>query len=239
MVYFTNKSTNEINKMKNIVNINSCVFKYKNTNKTIINIKNMHIKKGEHIFIMGKSGSGKSTFLNLLSGVLAPQEGSIEILGTDITKLSTSKKDEFRANNLGIIFQELNLIPYLSIKENISLACQFSKEKANNIKDINKEIDFLLNKLKIPKELKNKKTMNLSVGEKQRVAVARALIGKAKIIIADEPTSALDNDIKKKFIKLLINQANEYNSTLIFVSHDSSLSSYFSKVYNFDDINEI
>ena len=225
--------------MKNIVNINSCIFKYKNTNKTIINIKNMNIQKGEHIFIMGKSGSGKSTLLNLLSGVIQPQEGSIEILGTNITKLSTSQKDKFRANNLGIIFQELNLIPYLSVKENISLASQFSKEKSNNIKNIENEIDFLLNKLEIPVELKNKKTMDLSVGEKQRVAVARALIGKARVIIADEPTSALDDEIKKKFIELLIKQANEYNSTLIFVSHDSSLSSYFSQVYNFDDINKI
>ena len=225
--------------MNNIININSCIFKYQNTNKTVINIKDMHIQKGEHVFIMGKSGSGKSTLLNLLSGVLEPQEGSIEILGVDITKLSSSQKDKFRANNLGIIFQELNLLPYLSVKENISLASQFSKEKSNNIKNIDNEIDFLLNKLEIPKEYKNKKTMDLSVGEKQRVAVARALIGKAKIIIADEPTSALDDDIKKKFIELLVKQANEYNSTLIFVSHDKSLSSYFSQVYNFDDINKI
>jgi len=128
--------------MKNIININSCTFKYPNTLKDILNIKDLSIKEGEHIFLRGKSGSGKSTFLNLLCGVIEPQHGKIDILGTDITALSASQKDRFRGDNFGIIFQQLNLLPYLSVEENISLACRFSKQKAKNVKDIKKRDRF-------------------------------------------------------------------------------------------------
>jgi len=222
--------------MKNIIRINSCSFRYLNAVQDIINIKNLTIKEGEHVFLRGKSGSGKSTFLNILTGVIEPQQGSIEILGRDITTLSVSQRDKFRGDNFGIIFQQLNLLPYLSVEENISLACAFSQQKSLNIK---KEINYLLDALEIPHLLRVKKAMNLSVGEQQRVAVARALIGKPKIIIADEPTSALDNDVKEKFMELLFKQVNAQNSTLVFVSHDKGLSSYFESVYDFDEINGV
>jgi len=223
--------------MKNIIDINSCSFKYPRALQESINIQKLTIKEGEHIFLRGRSGSGKSTFLNLLCGVIEPQQGSIEILGTDITKLSASQKDSFRGDNMGIIFQQLNLLPYLSVEENISLALNFSKQKSSNIKDIKKEIDYLLDSLQLSHAMKDKKAMNLSVGEQQRVAVARALIGKPKIIIADEPTSALDNDVKEKFMELLFKQVDTQNSTLVFVSHDKGLSPYFKTVYDFDEIN--
>jgi len=225
--------------MKNIININSCIFKYPHAVKNTVNIENLTIKDGEHIFLKGKSGSGKSTLLNLLTGVIEPQSGSIKILDTDITTLSASQKDRFRGDNFGIIFQQLNLLPYLSVEENISLACGFSQKKSSNIKDIKKEIDFYLDSLKIPHAMKTKKAISLSVGEQQRVAVARALIGKPKIIIADEPTSALDDEVKDEFMKLLFKQVDSQGSTLVFVSHDKSLSKYFESVYNFDDINRI
>jgi len=225
--------------MKNIIDINSCIFKYPHAITNTINIEKLTIKEGEHVFLRGRSGSGKSTLLNLLTGVIEPQKGTIEILDTDITKLSVSQKDRFRGDNFGIIFQQLNLLPYLSVGENISLACGFSREKLSNIKDIKQEIDFLLDTLQIPHAMKEKMAMNLSVGEQQRVAVARALIGKPKIIIADEPTSALDNEVKEKFMQLLFKQVDAQDSTLVFVSHDKELSSYFDSVYDFDDINGI
>ena len=224
--------------MKNIININKCTFKYQENDKNIIDIKTLSIKEGEHVFLRGRSGSGKTTFLNLLSGVLEPQHGDIEILGKDITTLSASQKDRFRGDNFGMVFQQFNLLPYLSVEENIALSCKFSQQKSKNVKDIKKEIEYLLDVLEIPQNLKSKKAMNLSVGEQQRVALARALIGKPKIIIADEPTSALDDDRKEKFMQLLFKQVNVQNSTLIFVSHDKNLSSSFESVYDFDEINE-
>ena len=223
--------------MKNIIDINSCVFKYDGNVKNTININRLLIKEGEHIFLRGRSGSGKSTFLNLLSGVLEPQTGTVEILGEDITTLNVSQKDRFRGDNFGMVFQQFNLLPYLSIEENISLACRFSKQKSLEVKDINKEIKHLLDVLEIPYGMKSKKAMHLSVGEQQRVAVARALIGKPKIIIADEPTSALDDERKNKFMQLLFRQLDTQNSTLVFVSHDRELSSYFESVCDFDKIN--
>ncbi|WP_294967033.1 ATP-binding cassette domain-containing protein [Sulfurimonas sp.] len=225
--------------MKNIININSCHFKYSNSEKNIINIDTLSIKSEEHIFIRGKSGSGKSTFLNLLTGILEAQNSSIEILGVDITTLSATQIDRFRADNFGIVFQEFNLLPYLSVEENISLVAKFSKQKSQNIKNITKEIDSLLQAVEIPLEMKSEKAMQLSVGEQQRVALARALLGKPKIIIADEPTSALDANTKEKFMKLLLKQAKAQKSTLIFVSHDIELSSYFDTVYDFENINRL
>lgn len=153
--------------------------------------------------------------------------------------MNNLQKDKFRADNYGIVFQELNLLPYLSVEKNISLASEFSKEKANNIKDIGHEIDLLLNALEFPHSKKNIKAMELSVGEQQRVAVARALLGKPKIIIADEPTSALDSDAKEKFMNLLFTQVEAQNSTLVFVSHDEELARYFDLVYDFDEINKV
>ena len=225
--------------MDNIININSCIFKYKNSTDNIINIKSLVVRSGKHVFLKGKSGSGKSTFLNLLSGILELENGNIEVLGVNLKTLNNLQKDKFRADNYGIVFQELNLLPYLSVEKNISLASEFSKEKANNIKDIGHEIDLLLNALEFPHSKKNIKAMELSVGEQQRVAVARALLGKPKIIIADEPTSALDSDAKEKFMNLLFTQVEAQNSTLVFVSHDEELARYFDLVYDFDEINKV
>lgn len=188
-------------------------------------------------FLHGKSGSGKSTFLNLLCGILEPTTGEIEILGTKLGSLSNSVKDRFRADNYGTIFQQFNLLPYLNVEENISLACKFSEVKTSHVKNMKEEIESLLDALELSVDLSTP-AMNLSVGEQQRVAVARALIGKPKIIIADEPTSALDSDTKESFMKLLFKQVESQNSTLIFVSHDKSLSSNFNTVYDFSDINK-
>lgn len=217
-----------------MITVSTCRFGYKND--IVVDINALEIKEGEHLFLQGKSGSGKSTFLNLLCGVLTPSSGEIEVLGKKFSSLSASQRDSFRADNYGTIFQQFNLLPYLSIEENISLACEFSQEKRKNIKDIKGEIKNLLDALEMDGDISTP-AMRLSVGQQQRVAVARALIGKPKIIIADEPTSALDSASKESFMNLLFKQVEAQNSTLIFVSHDQSLSSGFKTIYDFSDIN--
>lgn len=218
-----------------MINIPTCQFMY--DKKPIVDITSLEIKDGEHLFLYGKSGSGKSTFLNLLCGILTPNAGKIEVLGKDLKTLSATQKDKFRADNFGAIFQEFNLLPYLSVEKNIALSCEFSKTKAANVKNIKEEIKGLLDALELNVDLSTP-AMNLSVGQQQRVAVARALIGKPKIIIADEPTSALDSDSKDSFMKLLFQQIEAQNSTLIFVSHDKSLSTNFKDVHDFAKINK-
>lgn len=219
-----------------MINIPKCQFMY--DKKPVVDITSLEIKDGEHLFLYGKSGSGKSTFLNLLCGILTPNAGVIEVLGTELKTLSATQKDKFRADNFGAIFQEFNLLPYLSVEKNIALSCEFSKNKAANVKNIKEEIKSLLNALELDVDLSTP-AMNLSVGQQQRVAVARALIGKPKIIIADEPTSALDSDSKDSFMKLLFKQIEAQHSTLIFVSHDKSLSTNFKDVHDFAKINKV
>ncbi|MDO8454822.1 MAG: ABC transporter ATP-binding protein [Sulfurimonas sp.] len=214
-----------------MIDISTCRFKYEN--ETILDIDSLHIKEGEHIFLHGKSGSAKSTFLNLLCGVLEPTFGDIEVLGTKFSSLNGLQKDRFRADNYGIIFQQFNLLPYLSVEENISLACGFSKSKSAT----KEEIENLLDALQLSVDLKTP-AMKLSVGQQQRVAAARALIGKPKIILADEPTSALDSQTKESFMRVLFNQVEVQNATLIFVSHDKSLASNFNTVYDFAKLNK-
>jgi len=224
--------------LKNIIEIESCIFKYPQNKKNSLDIKPLHVRQGEHIFLHGKSGSGKTTFLNVLCGIIEPVESNIQVLQTDFSALSSSQKDRFRADNYGTIFQQFNLLPYLSVKQNIALSCGFSKQKNSHVQDMDGEIKRLLEALDLSSTLYDTPAMNLSVGEQQRVAVARALIGSPKIIIADEPTSALDSDTKERFMKLLFAQVEAQNSTLIFVSHDKSLSSYFGTHYDFADMNK-
>ena len=222
----------------NIIEISSCSFKYPQNENNTLDLAPLHVRSGEHIFLHGKSGSGKTTFLNILCGIIEPANSDIKILHTDFSRLSASQKDRFRADNYGTIFQQFNLLPYLSVKENISLACGFSRQKSLHVSDMDQEIKRLLDALDLSPALLHTPAMNLSVGEQQRVAVARALIGSPKIIIADEPTSALDSDTKERFMELLFAQVKAQNSTLIFVSHDRSLSSYFETHYDFADINK-
>ena len=212
--------------------------------KDVINIKALNIKKGHHLFIEGPSGSGKSTLLNLLGGVLRPQSGDVTILGQSLNTLSSSQKDTFRANHIGFIFQQFNLIPYLSVLDNITLPCTFSKtrkEKAlKQSQSLNEEAIRLLSALGLDDSALLQRSVNeLSVGQQQRVAAARAMLGSPEIIIADEPTSALDSDHRQGFIKLLFDECQKEDITLIFVSHDTELKHHFTHNINLQQINQV
>jgi putative ABC transport system ATP-binding protein len=211
--------------------------------KSVIHIKKWHLNKSEHVFLHGPSGCGKSTLLNLLSGILAPQQGTVNILNTDITALKPSKRDRFRAQHIGVVFQQFNLIPYLSVFDNIRLAIYFANDSANKDRSYKKNtrtqdrIIAMLQALQLPVNCIQQKAGELSVGQQQRVAIARALINKPDVLIVDEPTSALDACAKDAFMKVLIETATSSNAALIFVSHDQSLASHFKRVESLTDIN--
>jgi putative ABC transport system ATP-binding protein len=197
---------------------------HENKAPAFINIEQWYLNRGEHVFLSGPSGSGKSTFLNLLSGTLTPNSGTISLLEQPFSTLSNKQRDRFRANNIGVVFQQFNLIPYLSVKQNIKAALYFA---GANIKDnaLDQRIFKLLDDLQLPNQLLNAKADTLSVGQQQRVAIARALINTPDILIVDEPTSALDAKARDSFMGVLKELAK--NSALVFVSHDPYLKKYF------------
>lgn len=206
-----------------------------------LSVDRLEISKGEAVFLAGASGSGKSTLLGLICGTLVPQKGAINILGAEISSFSGSARDQLRADHIGIIFQMFNLLPYLSIPDNVLLPLHFSKtRKAAAIKNSKTDIaeaHRLLAALGVnPKEFGPQKTSNLSVGQQQRVAAARAFIGSPEIIIADEPTSSLDEGHQAKFIELLFAEKTRTGACLIMVSHDMRLATHFDRVIQLQDI---
>lgn len=219
-----------------MINVENLLFSYSKHDTFSLSIDKFEVKENEHHFIYGPSGCGKTTFLNLLSGILTPQQGHVRLLNTDIAALSSIRRDQFRADHIGIIFQLFNLIEYLDVIDNVLLSRQFSKRSHKNVKhniaNFKEEAQRLCEALGISKELQKKPVKNLSIGQQQRVAIARTLIAKPSIIIADEPTSALDDESKTQFMNLLLEQCDKCNSTLLFVSHDKSLESYFDHSYN-------
>ncbi len=180
--------------------------------------------------------------LSLIGAVLSEFKGKISVLGQDMARLSARSKDRFRADNIGFIFQMFNLIPYLSMVENVILPCHFSAKRRqaalDGVDSLDEQARRLLDHLGLRQhELESDKVMEFSVGQQQRVAAARALIGKPELVIADEPTSSLDADTRKKFIELLFEECSAAGSTLVFVSHDSSLGSLFNRRIVLNEIN--
>ena len=225
-----------------ILEIKNLSFRWKNSGSPLLDMPEFMVKKHEHVFLQGPSGSGKSTLLGLIGGILVSESGELKLLGQDIKNLSRSGRDSFRVDHVGFIFQLFNLLPYLSIEENVMLPLSFSSvraKKAGKTKiDQVKNAERLLKSLGLGEQLaKNNPVIELSVGQQQRVAAARALIGNPEIIIADEPTSALDTDIRHSFLELLFGECKKAGSTLLFVSHDSTLSEFFNRKISMDDIN--
>ena len=210
--------------------------------QTLIDIGGFTIRKGESVFLRGPSGSGKSTLLGLIGGVLTPDAGSISISRQDITDITPGQRDQIRADYLGIIFQQFNLLPYLSVIQNCTLPCRFSairKQRAIKMSGtVMAAARTLVTALGLSQEHLSRPVGELSVGQQQRVAVARALIGGPDLIIADEPTSALDHDNRDKFIELLNSQRDAFSSSLLFVSHDNTLATHFDRSESLNDLNQ-
>jgi len=191
-------------------------------NDFIFKFEDIKLKNEENLLILGNSGIGKTTLLHLLSGLLKAKSGSIELYGKELTKLSSFQLDRFRRDNIGIVFQKPHFVNSLTVKENLDLA-QYIADKKDN-----KRIETILNNLNIFDKI-NKKTNELSQGEKQRVSIALAIVNSPKLILADEPTSSLDDDNCSNVIKILKKQASDFGAQLIVITHDSRLKKHFKK----------
>jgi putative ABC transport system ATP-binding protein len=203
--------------------------------KLVLNIDSWAVAAGEQVFVHGPSGGGKSTLLNLLSGMSQADTGEVSVMGQRLDKISSRQRDRFRADHIGYIFQQFNLIPYLDAIDNIKLAHQFAKE--NTSSSLEDDIKSLLSSFFIDPADWQKPVAKLSIGQQQRIAIARAMVNKPELLIADEPTSSLDQDNRDNFMKELMAMVSEHNTTLLFVSHDMSLAKYFNRIDALADIN--
>ena len=217
--------------MNSAVEIKNLKFSY--GAQEILNISEFSVKPSEFIFLYGASGSGKSTLLEMLAGVLEVQTGELHILGQQLHKKSSSQLDLFRAQNIGYIFQSFNLIPYLSVAENIQLPLMFLQKKLDPA-----YFEHLIKCLELGPYLSRRVT-DLSVGQQQRVAVARALMKRPPLILADEPTSALDYNQRENFLKLLFQVCEAEKTTVVFVSHDRTIEKLFHRSISLESINAV
>ncbi len=207
----------------------------------LLDIPALAVQRGERVLLRGDSGCGKSTLLALAAGVLMPQAGQVQLLGVDWRSLSAGQRDRRRADHIGYIFQQFNLLPYLSALDNVLLPCRFSALRARRcgpqagaMQDTARR---LLAALQLEPALWLRRAGELSVGQQQRVAAARALIGQPELVIADEPTSALDETRRDTFMALLLQVCAEAGSALLFVSHDPRLATHFSRVLDLPTLN--
>ncbi|MEM8896283.1 MAG: ABC transporter ATP-binding protein, partial [Bacteroidota bacterium] len=202
-----------------ILKTNSLSFSY--TGSEVLSFPDFSISKGEHSLISGNSGTGKTTLLHLMGGLLSISEGDVWVAGTSLSSLSKKALDSFRGKNIGFVFQQAAFIRSLNVVENVESAQYFGKGKVDRERAIG-----LLEKLGIEK-YRNKKTNELSGGERQRLSIARALSVSPEILLADEPTSSLDDSNARKVYELLVSEADANGATLIVVTHDNRLKTEF------------
>ncbi len=220
-----------------VLDLQDIQFTYPSKKLPTLQIPKFQIRQAEKIFLFGPSGKGKSTLLEIIAGVLLPQKGSLKILQKDVLKLSPSERDAFRADHMGYIFQTFNLLPYLTVKENIQLSWSFSKRRQSKVEDVDDEISRLCEKLGLS-AFQYSRVDQLSIGQQQRAAAARAFLGHPELILADEPTSSLDYDHREKFIQLMFEVCEKEGSSLLFVSHDRSLEKLFDRSVSLAEINQ-
>jgi putative ABC transport system ATP-binding protein len=198
----------------------------------LLRIDALKICAGERVFLFGDSGSGKSTLLGLVAGIHLPVRGRVTVLGHDTRALSGSARDRLRGAQMGFVFQQFNLINYLSVLDNVVLPLAFSaarRQRLGGLEAGRREARGLLSRLGLEEALAARTPAQLSVGQQQRVAVARALLGAPALVICDEPTSALDKDARDSFLAVLTEQCARVQATLLFVSHDRDLAAHFSR----------
>ena len=206
---------------------------------TVIDVPELRIDRGERVFLHGPSGSGKTTLLGLIAGVLRPPPGSLHVLEQDVGALSSPARDRLRASHIGYVFQMFNLIPYLDVRDNIALPVRINAERGSRLNvPLDQAVADAAARLGI-EDLLGDKVTRLSVGQQQRVAAARALLGAPELIIADEPTSALDADRRHAFLELLFESVKDAGSTLLFVSHDLGLADEFDRSLSLSELNRV
>ena len=221
-----------------IIELKDVRFRWPGRTQFKIWVRELCLMPGEAVLLLGESGSGKSTLLSLIGGTVAADTGKVKVAGTDISDLSGGQRDRFRAEQIGMIFQQFNLLPFGSVLDNILLPLRFAPSRRSRIGNGRQEARDLCSALGLP-DLLAARAATLSVGQQQRVAVARAMIGRPPIIIADEPTSALDATTQSAFLDLLFEQVRANGTTLLMVSHDPRLGERFDRVIGMEDIAEI
>ncbi|MBT0587363.1 ATP-binding cassette domain-containing protein [Alteromonas sp. SM 2104] len=211
------------------VQFEKVTFAYDHSDAPVIDVPAWTLAQGQHSFIYGASGSGKSTLLNLICGTLVPTSGEIALLDKPFSTLSSSKRDAFRARHIGVVFQQFNLIEYLSVAQNIHAAAHFARHKHA---DLDQTMASFCQRLELPVSILSQQASTLSVGQQQRVAIARALINRPELLVVDEPTSALDRQARDGFMQLLFDCLSGTQTTLLFVSHDEALAERFEHQLN-------
>ncbi len=206
---------------------------------TVLDIPELDVRSRERVFLYGPSGSGKTTLLGLIAGVLRPPAGTLHVLGRDVGALSSPARDRLRAAHIGYVFQMFNLIPYLNVRDNIALPVRITAERRRRLNgSVDEAVADAAAHLGI-EELLDERVTRLSVGQQQRVAAARAILGAPELIVADEPTSALDMDRRHAFLELLFRNVTETGSTLLFVSHDLGLAELFDRSLSLPELNRV
>jgi len=226
----------------NAVLLSDVVFSWPGQARETLRIPHFAVPCGEQVLVSGPSGSGKSTLLNLIAGILTPAEGSVMVGGQCLGHLAGSRRDAFRGDQIGFIFQQFNLVPYLSIMENVLIPCRLSVARRNRATERGggrpeKAAAALLERLDMAPTLWNRPVTKLSVGQQQRVAAARALIGSPPLLIADEPTSALDEEHRLDFLRLLTQECEQARASLVFVSHDQTMARIFHRQVRLTELN--
>lgn len=216
------------------ISIQNLQYTWPGADAPLLHVSELSVEAGEAVFLKGTSGSGKSTLLSLLAGTLVANAGSIEILGTSLNSMGSCQRDRFRAEHIGIVFQQFNLIPFLTVLGNLRLAARFAKSAQGFSEGRAVE---LLESLNLDSSLKDRRADQLSVGQQQRVAIARAVINEPEVLLADEPTSALDADAKDQFMELLLNIREVTGCAMLFASHDDALSTAFDRKVSLAQIN--
>lgn len=207
--------------------------------RLVLDIPRLWVEQGSSVLLRGISGGGKSTLLGLLAGVLLPGKGRVEVAGHALQDMGGAARDRFRADQLGVIFQQFNLLPFLTVRDNIALGLRFSRLRSARVSGpLDAEIARLLQALQLNPELMQRRAGTLSVGQQQRVAAARALIGRPTLLLADEPTSALDREAASAFLQLMSAQCQAAGTTVLVVSHDDSLQPLFDRTISLSEINQ-
>ncbi|HEY4260434.1 MAG TPA: ABC transporter ATP-binding protein [Schlesneria sp.] len=198
----------------------------------VLNITNFTLAAGEQVVLVGSSGGGKTTLLNIIAGITTPDEGQVRIDGTDLSQLPEAARDRFRADRLGYVFQTFNLLPAFTALENVLLGMSFSGKRPDKARAIQ-----LLDQVGLKHRLYHKPSQ-MSVGEQQRTSVARALVNTPRLLLADEPTANVDAANQQNILDLLRNSCKEHNVSLLLVTHAQEVAGQFDRVEKLADFNK-